>query len=122
MTADPSSFRDEDLLAVHGPAPTCFQTAKRHMQDGQPVDKHHIYGRGGKDPEDRRIHSSVLNCAIIRRDIHHGPMRDRPAQREAYLDAAIDKVFSAAAGGDYELRDEDRAFLQLYRPGMLDGC
>ena len=87
---DPAAFHEADLLAVHGPPAgrTCFQTARR-SRDGQPVDQHHIFGRGGKDPADRRIHSSIFNCGLLRRDIHHGPMRDRRLQREAYLDEAM---------------------------------
>lgn len=115
MQSDPAAFRDGDLLAVYGPSPVCFQTAKRHGQDGQPIDKHHVMGRGGKDPDDRRIHSSVFNCGLLRRDVHEGPLRDDPAQRTVYLKVAYRHGMAAVGGGRYELREEDRAFLRLYQ-------
>lgn len=120
MTRDLAAFREADLLAVHGPVAgrTCFQTA-RSMRDGQPIDCHHIFGRGNKGSEDRRLHSSIFNCALLRRDIHHGPMRDKKNQREAYLDETISRVMEAIATKRYELREEDRAFLARYRPDVL---
>jgi hypothetical protein len=112
MTA-PSDFRLTDLLAVHGPSPACFQTALRGTPD-DPLDAHPIRGRGGKDAEERAIHASVLNCAVLRRSIHHGPLRDRPLQRQTYLAEAFRKAMEAVLRGDYALSDIDRAFPERY--------
>src|SRR2546423_950550 len=108
---DPSNFRDADIFIVYvyPGNDVCFQTAKRATIE-QPIDRHHLFGRGGKDPKDRRIHSSIFNCGLLRRDIHHGPMRDLPAQREAYLDYAIMHVATAIGLGAYMLTDLDREF------------
>jgi len=114
MQPDPSAFREADILAVYGTQRICFQTAKRDGQDNQPVDAHHIMGRAGKKPESRAIHSSILNLAFIRRDIHTGPLRDDADQRQVYLKIAHRNVMNAVGWGHYELRDEDRAFMMAY--------
>jgi hypothetical protein len=110
MTTDPASFRDEDIIAVHGPSPSCLQTGKRPSPQFQ-VEKHHVLGRGGKGPEQRRVHSSVLNCAPLIDLVHAGPLRDDPAQRWVYLRIAFEKAMEAVGQGRYALTDIDRAFV-----------
>jgi hypothetical protein len=62
----------------------------------------------------RLMHSSVFNACVIGRSIHHGPMRDKPLQRQAYLAEAFRKVMEAVGRGNYTLTDIDRVFLKRY--------
>jgi len=97
---------------VHGPTRICFQTAKQATFQ-EPVDAHHILGRG--NDETRLAHSSVLNCAYLRRDIHTGPLRDAPDQVRVYLRVALTKVIQAVGQGRYELNENDQAFIEYIR-------
>jgi hypothetical protein len=90
----------------------CFQTARPSLID-QPVEKHHILGRGGKGRRD--IMSSILNMAPLRWDIHAGPLRDSYDQRRVYLHIALTHVMNAIGCGSYVLNDIDRAFVQYIR-------
>ncbi len=120
MTHDPSAFRQADAMAVYGPDIRCFQTARPSLID-QPVERHHILGRGGKGHRD--IMSSIFNMAPLRWDIHAGPLRDSPDQRRVYLRVACIHVLNAAGIGIYELNDIDRAFIEYVkreRPEFAD--
>lgn len=107
-----SDFRRGNLIAVYGPSPLCFHTAHPSIV-GQPVDPHHILGRGKKGQRD--IMSSVFNHAPLRRDIHKGPLRDSPDQRGVYLRVACSHVMNAVGQGKYSLNDIDRAFIAYVR-------
>lgn len=111
---DSADFRIGNLVAVYGPTPVCFQTARPSTLD-QPIDRHHILGRGRKGQRD--LMSSTFNCAMIRRDIHTGPLRDAPDQRRVYLRVACQHVMNAAGQGKYSLNDIDRAFILFVRRG-----
>ena len=109
---DAAAFRKADIEAVHGYRLVCFHTAKDQTQ-GEPTDLHHVLGRSvGRD---RSTASSVLNCAILRRDIHAGPIRDAQDQARVYLRIAEAKVMNAMGLGHYELRDEDYCFMDHCR-------
>ena len=110
QSKDQASFRPSDIEAVHGRDIVCFQTAKRDSF-AQPIDAHHILGRGNpRDPSDRIIHGSIFNLAWLRRDVHTGPLRDAPDQAAVYLRVAMQHVMNAVGRGSYQLRDEDLAF------------
>lgn len=109
---DPASFRDSDVEAVY-PDPACFHTARRPSPTVR-LERHHIVGRGGKDPDDRLIHSSIFNMAILEQPIHKGPLRDHATQRQVYLELAFTNGMRAVGQGRYVLKDLDRAFLSRY--------
>lgn len=121
MSHDPATHRRADIDAVYGPSPCCVHTAKNGT-DRNPIDPHHTLGRGGKDPEIRGIHSSILNYTPLGRDIHHGPLRDHPEQRKVYLILAYEAVMQAVGQGRYVLTEIDHAFLAIVQqryPALL---
>jgi len=116
MTTDSSAFREADILAVYGMRQICAHTAKLGGQDNQPVDAHHILGRGAKEEAKRLAHSSIFNLIFLRRDIHTGPLRDDPDQRKVYLKIAHRNVTFAIGRGEYRMQKQDSLFFDLYPP------
>jgi hypothetical protein len=61
-----------------------------------------------------RLHNLVaLNSIPIEREIHAGPLRDHPLERRLFLDLARAAVMEAVGQREYELTENDRAFLAL---------
>ena len=108
MTTDPATFRESDIQTVYAGRRVCFQTAKEPCFE-QPVDGHHILGRTFMG--DRMAASSILNLAWLRRDIHEGPLRDRPDQQRVYLGVALRNVLASWMMQEYAWNDADRAFM-----------
>lgn len=109
---DPAKHRETDIVAVWGAMPACVHTGLR-AHDG-----HHVLGRGyefGYKPDhpERAVFSSIFGFIPLSRSIHSGPLRDAPDQRLVYLRVAKQKVMEAVGRGRYELRVEDRRFLEI---------
>ena len=120
MTVDPATFRESDIQTVYAGRRVCFQTSKEPCFE-QPVDGHHILGRSLMG--DRMAASSILNLAWLRRDIHEGPLRDRPDQQRVYLGVALRNVLASRIMQEYRWNDADRVFflfIREYRPQFAD--
>lgn len=113
---DPAAFRQADILSIHGERPRCLVTGLWQWTEG-----HHILGRGyahgaGLKSDNRKIFSSIFNCAPLHRDVHNGSRINRPSFRAFLLDVVHELVMNAVAAGAYELSDIDREFLKVYGP------
>jgi len=113
--SDLATFRKEDIEAVHGTF-YCVGIFTCRNNSSNPVEWHHILGRGNKkDNESRKMHSSILNAVPLENSIHAGGQRDKPKIREFFLEEIFTKVMRARASGKYELSDIDRKFLSYAR-------
>jgi len=110
---DPAAFRDADVQAVYGSAPSCLLNGTcLHLE------KHHILGRDGDrgirlDSTLREVLSSVFNLAVIEHSFHAGGLRDHVFARALLLDVASRKVMLAVVKGEYTVTELDRDFLAL---------
>lgn len=100
---DPAAF-DFDALARIWGEPRSVLSGLREIQ------WHHIEGRSGKDPEKRRIHSSLFNAIPLTDAEHDWGAINQPELKEYFHRKAYTKVIGAAAIGIYELTEEDRQY------------
>ena len=106
---DTASFDRVALQAIYGEYPACFVCPRY-----KGVDPHHIHGRGGK--HNRKLMSSVFNCAMLSRDVHETcPFINNPEFQWILCQHAIRHVNHAIAKGDYEATETDIAFLDFIR-------
>jgi hypothetical protein len=114
MALDPARFRLADKLRVWGHYPCCILTNRNTLVDFQ-----HILGRGelfGASKLDhplRRAMSSPFNQCPLVREIHAGPRRDTREIRRLCLRVAREMVMQAVGRDEYELTEDDQAFLAL---------
>ena len=104
-----NDFDKRILELIWGSYPTCVQTSENSHRE--PIDFHHILGRGGSMGYPS-FFSSVLNAIPIKRSIHQGPLRDAPDQRKVYLRLASGQVMSQVGMGNYTLKEKDYEFIK----------
>ena len=102
--SDLASFNQADLSLIWGYHPSC-------QFCGKPAhDFHHICGRSNKkNPEMRKIHSSVLNAAPLCRGCHDGKLHDVDTRT-----ILLDKVEKQVKRSEYLLNNTDILFLEKY--------
>lgn len=68
-----------------------------------------------KDSENRKMHSSLFNCAPLSTNCHaFGPLHDTDIE-SFLLRKAAEKIFFAAGRGLYLITEYDLAFLEFYQ-------
>lgn len=106
---DLASFDFEALRGIWGVPRSPISGAREELQ------WHHIKGRGRmKDPDDRKIHSSVFNAIPLTDAEHDCGVVNEPELQAFFLRKAREKVFYAVARGQYVLTDIDNLFLEKY--------
>lgn len=114
--SDDASFNPRHVHAIFGEYYGCLIT---EITAG--VECHHILGRGGK--YDRKMMSSILNCAPLWDVIHKRGWINNEFFQQFLLEIVARKVQAAVLRGAYEYNANDREFQkftqQEFSPKLL---
>jgi len=105
--SDLASFDGKLLMRIYGEFPVCIA----EECNKRACDFHHVTRHGNaKNKEDRKLHSSILNCAPLCREHHtEGKLHHRETE-EFYL-RTIRYVLSELG---YEMNANDGKFMEKY--------
>lgn len=109
--SDLASFNRDHVEIVYGTYPICAKGCKRAD------DLNHIMKRGNKkNKEDRKLHSSILNCICLCRACHDGDLHSIKA-RQFFIDIAITRIEDST----YVMNENDKMFITKYQSYFTKG-